>query len=770
MNRISNKFCRFLSFILALVAVFSVTAPALYADESGEDTSLSDTAEQLDKLISDGEQIPVMNITTDNGKLNKTKRFKGASMSLTLTDRFSEYENEYTTETGGRIEMKARGNSSYTSGDVTGTGKYSYKIKLENKANLLGMGESKHWVLISNVFDVTNMRNKLVYDLSGMMGMPYTQSRWVVLYVNGTYYGLYSLCEALRLDEQVVNITDWEKRAKNVAEAIGRAESMSEAETAKLVTKMKKDLSWITSGTFENYKISDYYDTSDFNINSGYLIEYDERMDGTSTKFRTSHGKPIELCSPSTLDTNTEMYNYVVDLLNDFEEAIYSENFCTSDGRHYSEFVDVDSMVDYFIIFNLFKNIEFGWLSIYLYIENGKIYFGPCWDFDNASANQVTLTDDWYRYDNWFNIGGRADWWKELCADPLYVTKVENRWFEIRDLVDEMLTSMDYYHDYIEDEALKNYDWAGAPHNWYMQGSQTEGFEIEFQTMKDWMYNRVEWLDEQWSLRDPNMEDRGLEKSDRLVLSLRSSGADLVKEKSTVASAPADYQYDINDGGNITLRIVTNHTTHRYAEVYVNGVFVKKVECSQSKSAKVTLDKSLFDLTEGSVNVIYVAMINNSDEYYRAGYLTVRATVSPKEDYSQVSLKLGYNGVKLVEKGSVVTLPEITVKYAGYEALGWTDGEYIYPEGYEFTVEESTYLYYCWKRTILFPDMAEPEEEPVVYPDDPVEPDDNTESGLPAGAIVAISAGSAALVCAVAVFVVIRLKKSKKAKKDGSGS
>ncbi len=757
---------RILSVLLSGAMLFSTLpmfGPASSGDETSDTENKSGVTDKISQLVSDGEKLPEMYITTDSGKLVTKKVYEGASMRIALPDRFAEFENDYTTENGAKIVMKARGNSTFTMNDVKDSGKYSYKIKLDKKADLLGMGRSKHWVLISNIYDVTNMRNKLTYDFSGMLGMPYCESRWVVLYVNGEYRGLYSLVESLRIDEGRLDITNWEERAENVSEAIGRKEGLDEVKTKQLGVKMRNDLRWVTTGKFDNYTISDYYDTSSFNIDSGYFIEYDGRMDGNTTKFYTSHGKPIQIDNPASLKSNPQMLSYVQELLDDFEEAIYSPTFCTSDGTHYSEFVDVDSMIDYYLIFELFKNIEFGWLSIYLYIENGIIYFGPCWDFDNASGNQVTLTDDWMHYDRWINISGRAEWWKKLSEDPAFIAKFENRWFEIRGLVDEMLESMDIYYRYIYDEAVRNWELMGPPHNWYIGNSKCKSFEDEYKVMHDWMYNRVKWLDEQLSTRTPNIESHSPNTSDRLSLSLVSDKGRLVKESKAAGGVTADYQYDIDKNGNLVLRIVTKHTSHRNALIYVNGKFIEKVAATDDKLTTVTINRDALDLTEGAISTIYVQMLNHEDNYYKCAYLYVRAMKNVLSGPSIVNLKIGDQPMQTIESGSVITLPEITDSYRGYNAVGWTDGKNVYAQGSEITVKSHTYLYPKWERTYLFPDRAETVPDPVVpdNPDtpEPPDPNDNKKNNI---LLFSVIGTVSVLIVGGGIAVVLLLKKRKR--------
>lgn len=700
------------SAITRLICIFLLAAlllPTLASTAIGVDSS----SNALLSVASDAtsEELPKIYLTTDDGKIVETKTYKSGKMSMTVPESMTGYDNDYVGDTPGEIKIRCRGNSTFNTGPtMLGSGKkYSYKIKLDKKADMLGMGKSKHWVLIANFYDVTNMRNKIAYDISGRMGMTYTQSRWVVVYLNGEYRGIYTLCESIRIAGDRVDIPDWEDRAEDVAKAIAKKEGLEKKAQSALVDAMTADLSWITSGQYKDYKIADYYDTSDWNINSGYLIEYDVRMDADTTKFYTSKGKPIQLDNPEALETNPEMYNFVVTLLNDFEEAIYSDTFCTSDGRHYSEFVDVDSLIDYFLVFNLFKNIEFGWLSIFLYIYDGKIYFGPCWDFDGGSGNQVTLTDGWYSPESWFYMDGRADWWKELCGDPDYVARTADRWFEIRPLVEEMMDSLPLYHDYIKEAVASDTRKFGMPVNWYMSYKRCTDFESEYKTLVNWLDDRITWLDEQFAMRDPNIEGKGFTCSDRLHTTLSySDGISLEPDLLSVGEYPADLALKTSNSGALTLELSTEHISHRYVELYVNGVQIgERAAFTDEAPLTLTIPASALDTTEGAINTVYVIGINWDDCYYRGTYLTLRARSGENPTSDQVVVRVQGQAPQIVKRGGSVTLPATTAKEDGYTHVGWSNGTSTYKAGTSYMVLSNTYLSYAWERNELFPDHTE---------------------------------------------------------------
>ena len=86
--------------------------------------------------------------------------------------------------------------------------KKSYSLQLSSGADLLGMGQAEKWILVSNAFDASHLRNKLVCDFADALGLPFSpESQWVDLYLNGEYAGLYLLCERNEFHEQRISLT-----------------------------------------------------------------------------------------------------------------------------------------------------------------------------------------------------------------------------------------------------------------------------------------------------------------------------------------------------------------------------------------------------------------------------------------------------------------------------------------------------------------------------------------------------------------------------------
>ena len=88
--------------------------------------------------------------------------------------------------------IKGHGNSTWLAD------KKPYQIKLDKSRSILGMGDAKKWLLIANAYDATNMRNKIIYDLSNELFSEWSvKGEYADVYLNGRYNGLYLITEKI---------------------------------------------------------------------------------------------------------------------------------------------------------------------------------------------------------------------------------------------------------------------------------------------------------------------------------------------------------------------------------------------------------------------------------------------------------------------------------------------------------------------------------------------------------------------------------------------
>ncbi len=495
--------------------------------------------------------LPTLYVTCDDAYYNVSKGgYSAASMTLTTTDKFPD------TAYDGKIQIKLRGNS-------TAWGpKRPFKIKLDEKSDLFGMGANKHWCLLANYMDRTNLRNKISYDFSMDLGLVGCSSEMVNLVFNGDYYGLYELTEAIRIDETRVDIFDWEEEAENVAKAIAKKLDLSKKDRTALEEGMTKDLSWITTGVYKEYTISDYYDTSGYDITGGYLIEDDAYYDEV-TKFTTENEMKLMLKKPEYLRSNKDMMNYLQTYVQNAEDAIYAPNRLSKEGLHYSEYMDVASFIDFWAVNSLYKNVELLFKSCYLYKPvGGKLTWGPVWDMDWTSANHVNLDSTSSKYDSWKQgqSQDREYWYKALYNDPWFIVQLCERWNGIGDKVDAMFEHYDEVAEEIRDIAecdnkLWGYDWS---------------YEKEISTLREWLLNRRGWMDQMTADPATMIDSLGYYKvSKKIALPEHTEG---------------DGFYEI------TLS-VTDGTGIASADVLLNGR-IYRTDISVTDGAKIRIEKS----------------------------------------------------------------------------------------------------------------------------------------------------------------------------------
>lgn len=236
------------------------------------------------------------------------------------------YDADGSQDYSGRVKsIGGRGQSTW------GAAKKPYSVTLSDRADLLGMGKAKKWILLANAYDSSHLRNKIVLDASAAVGPPYTpECRWVDLYLNGEYAGLYLLTERNEVDSQRVDIAgngsflvskDWETRF------------------------ISRKRTYFTTDSHAALRIL-YADISTEELKSTWQSA---------------------------------------------ENAILAEDgIDLVTGKSWQELIDVDSWVRRFLIEEVFANVDAGVRSQAFFRDgaDGKICAGPVWDYDLALGNK----------------------------------------------------------------------------------------------------------------------------------------------------------------------------------------------------------------------------------------------------------------------------------------------------------------------------------------------------------------------------------------------
>ncbi|MCL1787612.1 MAG: CotH kinase family protein, partial [Defluviitaleaceae bacterium] len=116
----------------------------------------------------------------------RTQRQNGSLTLVSDTAAFN-FTNE-------NISVRGRGNTTWNYGGE----KLPLRIRFDAPRTFLDSDYAhREWILLANHFDRSLLRNHGAFYLSGLLGgMPWTPfSRFVHLYINGEYYGVYELTE-----------------------------------------------------------------------------------------------------------------------------------------------------------------------------------------------------------------------------------------------------------------------------------------------------------------------------------------------------------------------------------------------------------------------------------------------------------------------------------------------------------------------------------------------------------------------------------------------
>lgn len=334
--------------------------------KNGGEFNLSCGGSTYRLVIQKASKIPSMFISTMTGSLDtihEDKSNKGSGVMILVGP-------DGKTEYNGDLEyIKGRGNSTWFNFP-----KKPYNIKLAESTDLLGMGESKRWCLIANWVDKTHLNNKIAFDLGQEVGIPFTaNTRHVDLYINNEYKGLYLLTERNNVGKNQVDITNLEKLTEeaNKVSDLSAFRQMGD-------TGYKKD----------SYK---YYDIpkNPADITGGYLLEFDlfGRYRDEPSGFVTARGQAVVIKSPEY--ATKEQVEYIRTFFQEMEDAIYSPDGCNSKGKHYTDYVDEESLAKIYILQEFSLNVDAGISSLFFYKESDKIGGGKLhacspWDLDIA--------------------------------------------------------------------------------------------------------------------------------------------------------------------------------------------------------------------------------------------------------------------------------------------------------------------------------------------------------------------------------------------------
>jgi hypothetical protein len=398
--------------------------------------------------LADGKQIgDIKNEKANSDYVGKIKATMTVNNSVTSVYPVGDF---YT----GKILIDGRGNTSWH------RDKRPYNIDLvaddwdtENPFHLLGMPESDEWCLLAFWNDRSLMRFPLASYLgqymNGMMWTP--RARYVEVWINNDYRGLYSLSEKIQRNDNRIDI--------------------------------KK------------------LDATSTDLSGGYILE--------ATPEDGHKSKPIEIASqiktdkdginfifkyPKPKNITPTQRTWIKNYLDEFENVLQSNDY-KDPSTGYQKYINENSFIDWTILHELSKGSDnLFHASVFVHKDrNGKLNMSAPWDFDLSFGNSGIYTEDgdWVRTHRWF---GR------LYRDDRYAGKYKDRYDELNVLFNKIPQILQANYTQLEESGVLNREFEKFPQilaDFVSDGENRRTpttYKGHVQFLSEWIMSRNAWI------------------------------------------------------------------------------------------------------------------------------------------------------------------------------------------------------------------------------------------------------------------------------------
>ncbi len=406
--------------------------------------------------------LPIMVINTNGGTIQNDPRivadmgliYNGPGETNHPDDSYNEYD--------GKISIEIRGSSSQM------FPKKSYTIETQtdsgtnNNISLLGLPRENDFVLGGPYSDKSLLRNIVSYKVYEAMGHWSPKTRLIDLYINHDYRGVYVLTEKVKRDLYRVNIKD----------------------------------------------------PGEADISGGYILQIDRTNNLASNEYWTSPVDPpiagfphntFEYYDPKADELTAVQAKYIKDWTNNLDLVLSNSNYKDPDNG-YRAYLNVTSFVDYLIFHEFNKDVDAYRLSTFFYkasdMKGGRLFAGPPWDY-NLTFGNMDYGGDINAVYNWMypKTVGRY-WWPRLMYDPYFMNRVFCRWDQLKETIlnkERLHTIIDSCIIDLGPSLEQNFE------RWPVLGTYVwpndfigDTYEEEVTFLKEWISNRLYWLDIEW--------------------------------------------------------------------------------------------------------------------------------------------------------------------------------------------------------------------------------------------------------------------------------
>lgn len=441
-NRIEGQFTMTLKDHGTTIEPYKAGAYLLlyFLDSKGERVSVTSNVfvvdYECDDLIDSDSNIPVLVIETPSPITSKLDWTEGCSISILNADKYD--------QTFSNVQIKGRGNTTWL------VSKKPYAIKLDKKAEVLGLPKHKRWVLLANHLDHSNLRNDICFFMGKMSldnnpaGLEYTpRSKFMRVIMNGKYQGLYQLTEQIKADDKRVNVGD-----------------------------------------------------------DGFILEIDARAGGDPDDvfFNVGHiPHPLVIKEPDVVAGDNN-YNYISKFMENVDSILFSDKYL-DETSGYKSLIDINSFIDWYLVNEITKNNDAMFFSsCYMNLKrDGKLKMGPIWDFDFAMGNYIYSNPG----ENANNSEGlwvkKTKWFTRMFSDPAFISILKERF-------NYYYINRQKIYDYIDEKKLEiSNALLENDMRWFIYSNPFDStitlnsFYNECDEIKAWLEHRINWLDSEFS-------------------------------------------------------------------------------------------------------------------------------------------------------------------------------------------------------------------------------------------------------------------------------
>jgi len=375
--------------------------------------------------------LPRLDVYTEGGvKITSKENYVNCTVTLSGADGF-----DFDSLEAG---IRGRGNNTWKHYP-----KKPYRIKFDEKTSLFGESKNKSWVLLAMFGDFSLTKDKLAFSMADALGTDafVPSYNYVELYLNGSYRGIYLLTD-------------------QVDENKGR-------------TAVKEDFSPEA-------------------VEVPFLVELDAYAEDEGPEgeafFRIGDALFTVKYPEADERYSDAQFAYIRNYITEVDRLCRKKGVTISE---LSEYIDVASFIDFYLVQEAMGQMELNWKSVYMSKATGeKMKMAPVWDFDwSVTGPHAWLSArDMYKGDV-SGLRSSGNWFSSLLyGSQEFRSAVAERWTSAREELLACIDRTEAEWSYIERAAEKDwYRW-----HWYSVYYPPKDCYLE---VMSWCRDRIHWLD-----------------------------------------------------------------------------------------------------------------------------------------------------------------------------------------------------------------------------------------------------------------------------------